>query len=107
MNKCYLQDTKVLFHPFEGESFEVGELKDANIENGYLILNNQCYPLEERFECEKEIIEAWKLIYPDGKPIELPTPQPNPNLTEQQLTDIIKFALENNAEFRALVLPIV
>lgn len=69
MNKCYLQDTKVLFHPFESDPFEVGELKDANIENGYLILNNQCYPLEERFECEKEIIEAWKLIYPDGKPI--------------------------------------
>lgn len=37
----------------------------------------------------------------------IPAPQPNPNLTGQQLTDIIKFALENNAEFRKLVLPIV
>lgn len=64
-NKSYLSEGAVYFQNFEGEVITVGNIEDIDIVDGML---NGVYPLEERFECEAEIIRAWNELYPEGKP---------------------------------------
>lgn len=98
-----LENGVIYFTPYGEEERAVGNLADGEVEAGYLSLGVHGFPLDNFPEIQTE----WDKLYPNGKPMPTIECQPNPNLTDQQLSDIIKFALENNADFRALVLPIV
>lgn len=74
MNRCYLLDdeeNEIWFIPFDGESFKVCNVEEINIIDNQFIYGNQCYPLDERFETEREIIETWNKLYPNGRPIQV------------------------------------
>ena len=67
MNKCYLKENKIWFSPIDGDDYEVCEVKDANFEEGCLLVGNMAvYPFHES---EFEIVNAWKELFPNGRPI--------------------------------------
>ena len=82
----YLENGNVFIETAMQAKTEVGNLKDADIKNGMLIINNMALPLVENAELKT----AWDELYPNGKPIEVVEPEPKVITEEEKAQDLLK-----------------
>jgi hypothetical protein len=66
-NKIKLENDIVIFTDYDGIETQLGNIKDLNIQNGYLIAQTQFVPINSEFDCELEVLNRWTELYPNGK----------------------------------------
>lgn len=70
-NKARIDNDIVIFMNYDGVETQLGNIKNLNIQNGYLITDSQTFPLDELYACEAAILKKWTELYPNGKQMKL------------------------------------
>jgi hypothetical protein len=99
INKLELtQDNVLLWYDCNGTQTELGNIKDANMNKDWLLINNECYPIDSRFESDRELQTAWDELYPNGKPVEVVETEPQPSTEDLDKSEMTLKIIETLTE---------
>ncbi len=89
MKRFWLENGLIYFNPLDSEVREVGELKNADIQDDILILGNMAIPID----MSDEIYVEWNKLYPNGKVVDVVDSKPHVT-EEQKLRDMVDFLMK-------------
>ena len=84
------QENILLWYDCNGAQIELGQLSNCEIKENCLLINGECYPIDSQFYSEREIIEAWDELYPNGKPVEVVEPELKVITEDEKAQDLLK-----------------
>ena len=90
INKLELaQENTLLWYDCIGIKKELGNLSECEIKENCLLIKGECYPIYSQFNSEREIIEAWDELYPNGKPVEVIEPESKVITEDEKYKDMV------------------